>query len=266
MLGATLDDGWVDPDLVPRPVLTFGVAMDLQGTFELEPHAHAKAQLLLSQRGVIKCEASNGLWLVPPQSALWIPGGEMHAIRIAGGIRGYGAFLDRAAATRMPDRCCAIVATPLLRELLARAADFPVLYPEGGYEAHLVTLMIDEIADAPIGDLHLPMPRDRRLREAVFAMLANPSAGLSLSDCAGRAAMTERTFARRLSFETGLGFNRWRQRINAMLAVQWLAEGQSIQRVAEGLGYESASSFVVQFRKVMGVPPGRYMAERRAGY
>jgi AraC-like DNA-binding protein len=30
------------------------------------------------------------------------------------------------------------------------------------------------------------------------------------------------------------------------------------------LGYESASSFVTQFRKVLGAPPGRYMAERSA--
>jgi AraC-like DNA-binding protein len=61
-----------------------------------------------------------------------------------------------------------------------------------------------------------------------------------------------------------MSFSRWRQLINAMLALQWLAEGQSIQQVSAGLGYESASSFVTQFRKVLGVPPGRYRAERRA--
>lgn len=258
------DKWWIDPDLVSRPVLTFGVAMDLQGGFELEPHVHAKAQLLLALSGVISCEVDGGLWIVPPQSALWIPGGEAHAIRIAGKVHGYGAFVDPANARRLPSRCCAITATPLLRELLARAAQMPLLYPDGGLEEHLVTLLIDEIAAAPIGDLHLPMPADNRLRAIVSAMLADPTAGEALSSCAERAGMSERTFARRLNSETGMSFSRWRQRINVMLALQWLAEGQSIQQVSARLGYESASSFVTQFRKVLGVPPGRYMAERHA--
>jgi AraC-like DNA-binding protein len=264
MLNGHPDEWWVDPDLVPRPVLTFGVDMDLQGAFELEPHTHAKAQVLLALRGVISCEVDGGLWIVPPQSALWIPGGETHAIRIAGKVQGYGAFVDAANARRLPTRCCAIAATPLLRELLARAAQLPVLYPDGGLEEHLVTLLIDEIAATPVGDLHLPMPTDSRLRAIVSAMLAEPAAGGAMSSWAERAGMSERTFARRLSRETGMSFSRWRQRINVMLALQWLAEGQSIQQVSSGLGYESANSFVTQFRKVLGVPPGRYMAERRA--
>lgn len=264
MLDGHPDEWWVDPDLIPRAALTFGVDMDLQGAFELEPHIHAKGQVLLALRGVISCEVDGGLWIVPPQSAIWIPGGETHAIRIAGKVQGYGAFVDAEQGRRLPTRCCALAATPLLRELLARAAQFPVLYPEGGLEEHLVTLLIDEIAAAPVGDLHLPMPADSRLREIVAMMLAEPANGGSMATWAGRAGMSERTFARRLSRETGMNFSRWRQRINVMLALQWLADGQSIQQVAAGLGYESASSFVTQFRKVLGAPPGRYMAERGA--
>jgi AraC-like DNA-binding protein len=264
MLNGHPDEWWVDPDLIPRPVLTFGVEMDVQGEFELEPHIHAKGQVLLALRGVISCEVDGGLWIVPPQSAIWIPGGETHSIRIAGKVQGYGAFVDADSARRLPARCCAISATPLLRELLARAAQMPVLYPDGGLEEHLVTLLIDEIARAPVGDLHLPMPADSRLRAVVAMMLADPATGKSMPSCAEHAGMSERTFTRRLSRETGMSFTRWRQRINTMLALQWLAEGQSIQQVSTGLGYESASSFVTQFRKVLGVPPGRYRAERGA--
>jgi len=262
MLSGHPAEWWIDPDLIPRAVLTFGVDMDLQGEFELEPHIHAKGQVLLALRGVISCEVEGGLWIVPPQSAIWIPGGESHAIRIAGKVQGYGAFVDAANARRLPTRCCAIAVTPLLRELLARAAHFPALYPDGGLEEHLVTLLIDEIAAAPVGDLHLPLPADTRLCEIVSMMLAEPAAGGSMQSWAAHAGMSERTFARRLSRETGMSFSRWRQRINVMLALQWWADGQSIQQVAAGLGYESASSFVTQFRKVLGAPPGRYMAER----
>jgi AraC-like DNA-binding protein len=46
-----------------------------------------------------------------------------------------------------------------------------------------------------------------------------------------------------------------------MLALQWMAQGASIQRVASGLGYDSAGSFVAMFRKTLGASPGCYMAQ-----
>jgi AraC-like DNA-binding protein len=48
-----------------------------------------------------------------------------------------------------------------------------------------------------------------------------------------------------------------------MLALQWMAKGASIQRVALDLGYESAGSFVTMFRKALGTSPARYMAKLR---
>jgi AraC-like DNA-binding protein len=37
-----------------------------------------------------------------------------------------------------------------------------------------------------------------------------------------------------------------------------------VQRVALDLGYESASGFVTMFRKAVGKPPARYLAEKNA--
>ncbi|MGV8657531.1 helix-turn-helix domain-containing protein, partial [Pseudomonas aeruginosa] len=37
-----------------------------------------------------------------------------------------------------------------------------------------------------------------------------------------------------------------------------------VQTVALDLGYESASGFVTMFRKAVGKPPARYLAERNA--
>ncbi|WP_244121755.1 helix-turn-helix domain-containing protein [Burkholderia gladioli] len=62
-----------------------------------------------------------------------------------------------------------------------------------------------------------------------------------------------------------MSFGRWRQQLHLMLAVQWLANGMSIQQVADELGYESASTFVTMFRRTLGAPPARYMAEWGAG-
>lgn len=93
-------------------------------------------------------------------------------------------------------------------------------------------------------------------------MLAAPSDRGTLNVWAKRVGMSERTLLRLISRETGMSFGRWRQQLGIMLAVKWLADGASIQRVAADLGYESVPSFVTMFRKALGTSPAPYMAER----
>ncbi|MEK6423593.1 MAG: helix-turn-helix transcriptional regulator [Burkholderia gladioli] len=265
---------WVDPDDVPRPVVTVGAAgIDMKqlddkalavyrDRKEMGFHHHRKGELLLTMRGVLTCEVDGGLWIVPPHSAIWVPGGVVHKFAAAGRLECYVAFVEPGAAQDLPRACCALSTTPLLRELLIRSASLPMLYPEVGMASHLVTLLLDEIAIAPIGNLHLPMPSDARLRGIVDMITADPAERGTLAGWARRVGMSERTLARALAAQTGMSFGRWRQQLHLMLAVQWLVAGQSVQQVADGLGYESASSFVSMFRRKLGAPPARYMAAR----
>ena len=265
ILESLSDDGWVEPDDVARPVLTFGFASDDFGGIELEPHRHAKSQLVLVQRGALSCEVEGGLWTVPPCSAIWIPGGALHAIKVTGALEGYGAFVAPNVDARLPARCCAISVTPLLRELMFRTANLPLYYEERGVNSRLIAVLLDEIAAAPVEDLHLPMPGEPRLRKMVDLMMAAPSDRSALDVWAKRAGMSERSLSRLIRRETGMSFGRWRQQLSAMLAVRWLGGGASIQEVASNLGYESVPSFITMFRKALGTSPGRYMAERYSG-
>jgi AraC-like DNA-binding protein len=255
---------WIDPDDVPRAVVTFGTAMEEVGAFELEPHRHRKGQVLFVYRGALTCEVEGGLWLVPPRSAVWIPGNALHSIRASGMLEGYNAFVEPEVAAHLPASCCAISVTPLLRELLVRCAHLPVLYEESDANGRMVSVLLDELACAQIEDLHLPMPSDPRLRRIAEAMIAAPADRGTLESWAKRAGLSERSLARLITRETGMSFGRWRQQLAVMLAVKWLAGGASIQQVVGELGYESVPSFVTMFRKVLGTSPGRYMAERHA--
>jgi AraC-like DNA-binding protein len=268
------DIEWMDPDQVPRPVVTIGAAgIDLAGLDrqvahlydrqEMHFHRHRKGQLLLLLRGVLTGEVEGGLWIVPPQSAIWVPGGVQHKITAAGTVECYVAFIDPGVASSLPASCCTVAATPLLRELLVRSASLPLFYEEGGMATHLVTLLLDELALAPVGKLHLPMPADPRLRRIVEMIVAAPADRGTIRTWARRVGLSERTLARLLARETGMSFGRWRQQLQLMLAVKWLGTGSSVQQVADDLGYESAGGFVTMFRKALGTSPGRYMAERR---
>jgi AraC-like DNA-binding protein len=265
---------WVDPDLVPRPLVSIGAAGVVMDSLndddtsfhrrhrEMDFHRHRKGELLLSLRGVLTCEVEGGFWIVPPQSAIWVPGGILHKFTVAGTIDCYIVFIDPGAASNLPSGCCALSTTPLLRELMIRSASLPVLYDEGGMDFHLVTLLLDEISVSPIGNLHLPMPTDARLRKIVEIIMHDPADRGTIQTWAKRVGLSERTLARLLTRETGMSFGRWRQQLHLMLAVKWLGTGSSVRQVSDRLGYESAGSFVTMFRKALGNSPARYMAAR----
>ncbi|WP_409033913.1 AraC family transcriptional regulator [Pseudomonas sp. JUb42] len=250
-----------DVDSIPRAVSALSASM-VSRDWEYARHQHRKAQLLYSVRGVLNCETEEGVWIVPPQCAVWIPGGLAHSSRGAGRTECYCLFVEPGAAADLPQSCCTLAVSPLLRELLLKAAEFPELYPSGGREERLIATLLDELVVAPVEDLHLPMPRDPRLRRLAEQLLAEPSDKTSMADWASRIGMSERNMSRLLLQEIGLSFGRWRRQLHVILSLQRLTRGDSVQTVALELGYENASGFVTMFRKAVGKPPARYLAER----
>jgi hypothetical protein len=55
----------VDPDLVPRPVVTFSAGGSVRvgvSRHETAFHCHSRGELLALHRGVLTCEMEGGLW------------------------------------------------------------------------------------------------------------------------------------------------------------------------------------------------------------
>lgn len=250
-----------DVDSLPRAIVAV-VATSVTQEWERARHQHHRAQLIYSVRGVLNCEIEDGVWIVPPQCAVWIPGNLPHSARGSGRTECYCLFVEPDAAPDLPNFCCTIAVSPLLRELLLKVAGFPEQYALGGKEERLIATLLDQLAEAPIENLHLPMPRDPKLRRLAELLLAAPADKTSKSAWATRIGMSERSMSRLLQEEIGMGFGRWCRQLHVILALQRLAQGESVQTVALDLGYGSASSFVTMFRKAMGKPPGRYLSER----
>ncbi|ERI14312.1 hypothetical protein O206_22735 [Ochrobactrum sp. EGD-AQ16] len=58
-----------------------------------------------------------------------------------------------------------------------------------------------------------------------------------------------------------MSFGRWRQQLHVGLALQRLADGESVTNIAIDLGYESPSAFIAMFRRKLGTTPARYLTE-----
>jgi AraC-like DNA-binding protein len=249
-----------DPDLLDRPVATLRVDTREKEN-ELPVHQHRKGQLVLALRGGVTCEVPSGLWMVPPQCGVWIPGGMPHSNRATANASICFLYVDAGAAV-LPEECCTLSITPLLHELIQRLASVPPLYPPQGPTARLVTVLLDELTQMQTEQLHLPISSHPKLRHIANALMDNPANRCTVADWSKRVAMSERTLARLVLNETGMTFGRWRQQLHIIVALQRLSGGASVQTVSEDLGYESVSAFITMFKKALGKPPARYFADR----
>ncbi len=256
--------GNADIDGIPRPIVAVGLN-DVTSRLELPEHRHRKCELIYTVKGILTCEIDGNLWTVAPQSAVWIPSGTPHKCQAFGKTEYYVLFIDPDVSRNLSQSCCTMSVSPLLREALVRAAQFPVLYPLDGPEVRLLPVILDELSAARTEDHRLPLPSDPSLRRLFEMMMSAPGDKASVSQWAARCALSERTLSRKIRHETGMSLWRWRHQLHVTLALQRMATGESVQAVALDLGYETASSFITMFKKTIGKPPGRYFAERGNG-
>lgn len=229
---------------------------------ELPTHQHRQGQLAMVLRGTVTCEVPGALWMAPLHGGFWIPGGVPHSLRVSPGGKVCFLFVEDAAAV-MPPTCCALGISPLLRELILRLvamAGDPQCEPRA---QRLHAVLLDELVRMPTEALYLPVSDEPRLRRFLDALMRDPSDRTTAAQWASRLAMSERTLTRLVQLETGMSFGRWSQRLRLIVALQWLTSGLSVQQVANDLGYDSVSAFIAMFRKAMGQPPARYLAQRR---
>ncbi|ALU91316.1 AraC family transcriptional regulator [Herbaspirillum rubrisubalbicans] len=253
-----------DPDRLSAAVTALRVYTN-HNERETPLHSHRKGQLVVALHGAVTCETTQGMWIVPPQSAVWIPPGVPHSNRVT--PDGQLCFLFIAPhATSLPDHCCTLALTPLLVQMICHLAELPQDYAPHERTARLAAVLVEELESSQrhVLPLHLPMPQHWRLREIARHLSEHPADRSTVAEWGQRHAMSERSFARFVQAETGMSFGRWRRQIHLMLALQRLASGSSVQRVSQDLGYDSVSAFITMFKKTLGKPPARYMAQRQA--
>lgn len=241
---------------VPRAVAA--MPKDFAAGFEILPHHHERAQLIHATVGTMRVSADDGVWIVPPQRALWMPAGVRHAIAILSATTMRSLYVRDDVAAFMPRSCHVMSVSPLLRELIVRATELPVRYDEDGPAGHVVALIISELRGLQSLPLQLPMPRDARLRTLCKALLAAPGDQRPLEAWAETINTSARTLARRFQSETGLSFGAWRQQARVLDAMGRLGGGEPVTRVALDLGYESVSAFSAMFHRATGTSPSQF--------
>ena len=228
-------------------------------------HRHPWAQLVYARTGIMHVTAEQRVWLVPPTRAIWIPARVEHVIE----FRGETALRTLYVA---PERACeieraaeALEVAPLLRELILHVVELGMLDPACAPHARLAGTLIDQIACARGVDLALPLPRDERALKLVEGLRADPAEKCELEELARRAGASLRTLQRRVSEETGLTIEAWRQKARLVHSAAALTSGASVTEAALACGYESSSAYIAAFRRQFGATPGEFARAEREG-
>ena len=240
-----------------QPVVT--VSSDSVTDQRFPMHRHFRAQLVFASEGVMRVTTAAGTWVVPPQQAVWVPADVYHEVYSAGPIAMRSLYVHPNAAEGLPEECCVMSVEPFLRELIVKISDLAERRELSGSYARLVGVVLDELRELKVAPLHLPLPRDPRLKAVTDKLIADPGDNRDLAEWGRRAGASARTLARLFRRETGMTFAGWRRRLRLLAAVSRLGGGESVTRVAYDLGYHSPSAFVAMFRRSLGTSPGRYL-------
>ncbi|MBU4682516.1 helix-turn-helix transcriptional regulator [Cedecea davisae] len=253
-----LDLEGFDPDSIITPALAFRIRA-AQSYNEKPIHTHRKGQLILALHGGITSEVTNSMWMVPPQYAVWVPGQMPHSNKVTADARLCFLFIEPGAVA-MPEQCCALKISPLVREIILRLSNVPHEHLGCAATQRLVQVLFDELPNQPVEQLQLPISSHPKIRAMADEMAKNLQQRRTLAQWADEMAMSERNLSRLVVKETGLSFLRWRQQMQLIIALRLLINGQTVQNAAESLGYDSTTAFITMFKKALGTTPGRYLS------
>lgn len=223
--------------------------------FEIAPHHHKRDQLIYAVSGLMRVRTEHEAWIVPPDRAVYVPGGTTHSLSMRGAVEMRTLYIAPGAAADLPAGATVLAVSDLLRELILALIGEPILYDKTGRGGAIVALILSEIMRAPRLPLVIPMPQDARLKRVCAQLLADPSDMRTLDGWSQSAGASARTLARLFETELALTFTAWRQRVRFHNALEAIARDEPIDRIAAGNGYRSPSAFSAAFRSVMGHAP-----------
>src|SRR5919206_470742 len=188
-------------------------------------HAQEWDQLTYAASGVMRVHTDDASWLVPPHRAVWLPAGVEHTEEMLAPVSVRTLYLAPRLAGRRPRSCCIVNIPSLLRELILHISRIGVLDRKQPPQAHLISVLLDEMVSVSDVPLQLPMPRDPRARRFASALQAQPDDEASIAALSRRAGASRRTMERLFLAETTMTAGEWRRRLRLLHGVRLLARG-----------------------------------------
>ncbi|WP_372571050.1 AraC family transcriptional regulator [Ruegeria jejuensis] len=215
-------------------------------------HSHPRTQLIYAVSGLMMAETQEARWTVPERHCLLVPADLPHEVRMVGAVDLQSLYIAPDSFAEGSARFCQVLAvSDLLAALIARFCDLDNPWPVSEHAHHLSRLILLELAEAQAAPLALPFPDHPGLRRACEALFSSPSQALTIDGWANEAGLSRRSFTRLFKHQTGLSFGEWRQRLRCQAALQAVARGTPLARVAASVGYDSPYSLTAMMQRLL---------------
>ena len=239
------------------------VSYDFEPGYRIPEHYHPEDQLIFASSGVMTLHTKQGIWVVPPSRAVWIPAGTPHSVQMSGKVSMRTLYFLPRLLRGLPGKCVVMNVSPLLRELIVHACAFGKLSAKVPEQKRIIAVLADQLHLSDSVTLQLPWPSDPRAKRIVETLLTDPADVRTLARLCKDCGASKRTIQRLFLAETNVTFGRWRQQLRLLYGLQLLASGAKVTAAALDAGYSSPSAFVSMFRRQLGTTPARYFAARQ---
>jgi len=234
------------------------LSYEFEDGYRILEHSHDTDQLVFASKGVMTVRTEQGVWIVPPQRAVWIPARTVHSITMSGSVSIRTLYFAPKFVRSLPRCCCVLNIDSLLKELILYACHVTTWTKNVPVQRHLIGILVHQLQATPSTPLQLPRPVDPRALRVAESLLADPADGRSLAQICNECGASKRTVERLFVEETQLTLGRWRQQARLLHAIRSIATGQKVISAALDAGYNSSSAFITRFKKLLGCTPGRY--------
>lgn len=222
---------------------------------------HPWGEFVYSFSGITEVYAEGKNYLIPPQMGMWLAPHTPHTAFSHQASLLCSVYVSAELCADMPEQGCAMLVSPLLRNVLEYLRDtrLPASAPE--YQ-RLLLVLVDQLKEAPTTNSYIPHSNDPDLENVLAVLRNNPADSRSLSELAQQYFHgSERTLIRRCQQELGMSLTQWRQRLRLIHALPRLQQGQSVEAVALDMGYATSSAFIAMFRRLTGCSPRQFLRD-----
>jgi AraC-like DNA-binding protein len=235
------------------------VSADLPHGHVIREHSHPEDQLLFASTGVMTLQTRQGVWVVPPMRAIWIPADTPHSVSMSGPVSMRTLYFLPKLCRTLPAKCFVMHVSAFLRELILHTCKLSRLNRKRAMERRVADLLVDQLKEVDSVPLQLPHPVDSRAKRVMETLFANPGDQRTLEKLCKDCGASKRTIQRLFLEQTKMTFAKWRQQLRLLHGMQLLACGEKVTAAALEAGYNSTSAFIAMFRKQMGTTPARYL-------
>lgn len=243
---------------LPRPIVS--TSGEFEPMTKIVTHSHPWSQLSYSCKGVMHIETDEGVFVIPPEQALWIPAKKIHLHFCKQRVSNRSIYIDPAWSKELGSSVRMLTVDPLLKSLILEVANWPENYLETEQTDRLTHVLIDRLTVAESNVLFMPTIKDKRLFPIIDTLNHDPANKLTIEQWAMKVGASSRTLNRLFNKNYGMGFSRWKQKLKILKSLEMLESDAALIDIAFSLGYESTSSFITGFKKQLGCSPKKYLS------